>query len=91
MPDTVKDANAAAVSEDHFATTDIVGKDVTYHVVNPDPIFNARPVLITKNGRASWRYEISKADEIMVALARAKGIDITTIYISFSDPDLLWA
>ena len=42
MPDTVKDANAAAVSEDHFATTDIVGKDVTYHVVNPDPIFNAR-------------------------------------------------
>lgn len=89
MPDTVKDANAAAVSEDHFATTDVVGKDVTYHVVNPDPIFNARPVLITKNGKGFLvDTQFSKADgDNLVALARAKGIDITTIYISFSDPD----
>ncbi|WEV60273.1 MBL fold hydrolase [Streptococcaceae bacterium ESL0729] len=68
---------------------EIKGKEATYYVMNPDPVFGAAAVLVERSGKGLLvDTQFSKHDaEKIVAVARDRGIDIETIYISYSDPD----
>lgn len=70
-------------------STQIVGQRVTYHIMDPDPVFSSLSVLITKGNKGLLvDTQFSKADgDKIVAYAQAQKIDIETIFISYSDPD----
>lgn len=65
------------------------GKNVTYYSMNPDPVFGSTATLIDKDGNGLLvDTQFSKKDaENIVKVAKDKGTDIKTIYVSYSDPD----
>lgn len=67
----------------------IDGKNVSYYVMTPDPIFNSTSVLIEKDGKGlvvDTQFSKDDADNI-VQVAKDNKIEVETIYISHSDPD----
>ncbi|WEV44774.1 MBL fold metallo-hydrolase [Streptococcaceae bacterium ESL0687] len=68
---------------------ELKGKEATYYVMNPDPVFGSTAIVIERAGKGllvDTQFSKHDADKI-VALVRDRGIEIETIYISYSDPD----
>lgn len=75
--------------ENTMIYTETKGKTVTYYTMNPDPVFGATATIIEKDGKGllvDTQFSKTDADKI-VQVAKEKKIDITKIYISYSDPD----
>ena len=67
----------------------ITGENVTYYVMNPDPVFGSTAVLIEKDGKGllvDTQFSKDDADKT-IQLIKSKKIDLETIYVSYSDPD----
>lgn len=65
------------------------GQNVTYYVAAINPMFHTTAVLVEKNGKGLLvDTQFSKEDSTaLIALAKENGINIETVYISYSDPD----
>ena len=68
---------------------EVKGQNVTYYIMNPDPVFGATATLVEKDGKGllvDTQFSKTDADKI-VQVAKEKKIEIEKVYISYSDPD----
>lgn len=88
-----KAADKPAVEEEVLEAaegyTETKGQSVTYYTMDPDDVFGSTATIIEKDGKGILvDTQFSKEDVAhILKVAEEKGVEIETIYISYSDPD----